>query len=260
MSTRLSSLAIQIEAIGVDKVKSALREVGGEAETQSRRLRLISGGASDAADKYGGLARGVAKFADEMEASGKVSARSLRMLIGDVSMLGFAFGPYGELVAGVAIGGAAIYHLFARTRDEIEKTEKQFKDSLAQMINAGDAIGLEKQLRDIYRGTPANNFQDAVKPKIDQMEELKKYRSALGEGKVWLAMGAKKAYDALAKDPDVLKYYELVRALHRILTGNGDSTTREDRSSGSAEPNPRGEERGRCRGAGESSACYSQGQ
>jgi hypothetical protein len=217
--TRLSSLAIQIEAIGVDKVKSALREVGGEAETQSRRLRLVSGGANEVADKFGLATRAVAKFSDELAEQGKVSGRNLRSLIGEISSLGFAFGPYGELVAGVAIGGAAIYHLFERTREEIDKTQQKFKDSLADMINTGNTVGLQTQLRNLEKGTPANDFQDAIKPKLVQIELLKKYQSSLGEGKIWLSMTAKKQFDELMADENVKKYFILREAILNPKTG-----------------------------------------
>jgi hypothetical protein len=217
--TRLSPLAIQIEAIGVDKVKSALREVGGEAETQSRRLRLVSGGANEVADKFGLATRAVAKFSDELAEQGKVSGRNLRSLIGEISSLGFAFGPYGELVAGVAIGGAAIYHLFERTREEIDKTQQKFKDSLADMINTGNTVGLQTQLRNLEKGTPANDFQDAIKPKLVQIELLKKYQSSLGEGKIWLSMTAKKQFDELMADENVKKYFILREAILNPKTG-----------------------------------------
>lgn len=213
MSIRLSSLAIQIDAIGVDKVKSALREVSDEGVATSRHLRLISSDVGAVGDKYGGVARGVARFADQIAESGKVSGRSLRSLLGEVGSVAGAFGPYGALVSAVAIGGAAIYHLFQRTREEIVKTQTTFQQNLDQMVNAGDAAGLTKQLRDLYRGTPAKNFEDALKPKLDKIAELKSYRSSMGEGKIWLGLGAKKAYEELMADENVKNYFTLVAAI-----------------------------------------------
>lgn len=202
-ATKISSVAVQFEATGLENVREAFRQIEGQAKGHS----------SNIASHYGRAARHIAIVGDEAVRAGEIGGSGMRKLLtvgGDIAGM---FGPEGMIIGALAVTGLAIFDHFQHARDQIAETAKKAREEIGSLVDAGDAAALEKQAKDLYRGTPKNEFKDALKPKLDKMEELKYYRSALGEGKVWLSVGAKKAYDELLADPDIQKYLALREAI-----------------------------------------------
>lgn len=124
-ATKLSSLAVQISAIGVDQVKSAMRELGGTAESTSNRM----------ATHYGKAARSLTLITNEAVRAGEIGGSALQKILTIGGDMAGMFGVGGAVVGAVSIAGLAIFNFFDRTRKEMEKT-------------AEDAISLMRRVRD----------------------------------------------------------------------------------------------------------------
>lgn len=126
MATRVSSLAVQIEAIGTEKVKSALRELGVEGEKTSNHLQT----------HYGKAARHLSLVTNEAVRAGEIGGSALQKILvvgGDMAGM---FGATGAVVGALAITGLAIYNYFDKAQKKIEEMAKTARAELRSLRDA----------------------------------------------------------------------------------------------------------------------------
>lgn len=140
-----AGVAVEFKATGVESVRNGLRLVRGEAESVGRASEGMSHGS---ARYLGEFARGLGNVAS----SGKVTALSMRELSGSLFGMSEMLGPAGILLPVLATLGYAIYEVFNKTREEIEKTRKKAQEELAALARSGDLIGLGKKATELYSG------------------------------------------------------------------------------------------------------------
>lgn len=93
-------------------------------------------------------------FAFEGLARGGVAAQSgVRAALRSVSSFASVLGPKGLLVGAIAGGTLAIVELFSKSREEMQKTVREFSQQLGQLATATDQIGLQKLAQDVIRGS-----------------------------------------------------------------------------------------------------------
>lgn len=155
-------VAVEFQATGVEEVRRGLRLVKGDI-----------GEAGASTEQFAVGARRMSFALEEMARSGEVAGRGLRELVATGGEMALSFGEGGPLVAAVAVLGLAFIDHFRRAREEIQKTEEQFKESFDRMVNAGDVQGLTKQAQDIFVGTPAKHFEDGIAAMERKLDELK---------------------------------------------------------------------------------------
>lgn len=158
---------------------------------------------------------------------GGISARSMKSLAIEAGSLATLFGPASAIAGAVALTGVAIYNLFHRTREEMSETRKKFEEELGKMVNAGDNASMMKQLQDLYRGTPANNFEDGIQALEARRAPLsRQYNNAAAAGNTTM-MGR---LTAQLREIDVVltpiqqKFNEISKAIRDI--GNAPLTIR----------------------------------
>lgn len=123
MSTKVSSLAVQIEAIGVDKVKTALRELGSDAERTSDHLGT----------HYGKAARHLSLVTNEAVRAGEIGGNALQKILTIGGDMAGMFGVSGAVVGALAVTGLAIYNYFDRAKKAIEETAKAARAELRSL-------------------------------------------------------------------------------------------------------------------------------
>ena len=167
MATRISPLAAQIELIGVDKVKTALREVSTGAEQMSSHLET----------HYGKAARHLALVTNEAVRVGEIGGSALQKILtvgGDrVGM----FGAGGAIVGALSITGLAIYNIFDRARKQIEETAKAVRAELRSLEDASAAT-IGGRINRVVSGDP---FADK---KIERLSnaQLQAEKAKIGAG------------------------------------------------------------------------------
>ena len=91
---------------------------------------------------------------ESLARGGAAADAGIRTALRSVASFAAFFGPKGLIVAGVAAATAAIIDLFSKSRDAIKQTAEQFQKSIDDMVKNVDTIGLQKQLKDVFLGTP----------------------------------------------------------------------------------------------------------
>lgn len=126
-----------------DVAKSAI----GQISVAGRSLSQITG-------RLGPALIGVGFGLEALARGGASADAGLRTALRAVASFATFFGPTGFIVAGAAAATAAIIDLFASSRDEMQKTAEDFQKNIDAMVKNVDTIGLQKQLKDLERGTP----------------------------------------------------------------------------------------------------------
>lgn len=156
MAARLTALAVQIEAIGVDKVKRALREVEGEAQ---RAGRGIAGATSTAGPtKFAASARTMAAGLGQVAASGEIAGAGMKQIVIQGSQMALLFGVGGPIVGGIGLVALGIFNMFQRTRKEISDTARTARAELRSLsLSSGSDLLVELYSGDFTAdpGSPA---------------------------------------------------------------------------------------------------------
>jgi hypothetical protein len=118
----------------------AIEEIGEHTEIMSHSAMI----------GLGELTRGIAKTAE----AGHAGAFSMKEFAGAAMRLGATLGSAGGLAGIAVLVGGALYEMFSKAREEMKKTEDQFKESIANMANETRGQDLVKQARDLLYGTP----------------------------------------------------------------------------------------------------------
>lgn len=129
---------------GLTGVGRAARVAGAEATLMSRSTLI---GVSE-------LARGVGRVAQ----AGQVGAFAMREFTGAAFRIGAVAGVWGEVIAVAATLGFAIYEIFSGARKEIDKTKKEFEDSIKDMVDTANNAGLIGKFRELEVGLASNGF------------------------------------------------------------------------------------------------------
>lgn len=158
-----SSVNLRILSPDGKNVLAELQTLDRVGQRTARNIGTAHKAAFTDMSHHGGIA--ARKLAGEIAMiahEGAISARSMKQLAIEAGGLATLFGPEAAIASAVALTGVAIFNMFNRTREEMEKTRKAFQDELTKMVNAGDNAALMKQAQDLFRGTPANNFEDGI--------------------------------------------------------------------------------------------------
>lgn len=146
MAARLTALAVQIEAIGVDKVKRALREVESEAQRAGKGVANATSTAGPA--KFAASARTMAAGLGQVAESGNLAGAGMKQIVIQGSQMALLFGVGGPIVGGIGLVALGIFNMFQRTRREIAETARAARAELRSLsLASGNEL-----LQELYSG------------------------------------------------------------------------------------------------------------
>jgi hypothetical protein len=142
-AAKLSEVAVQIEAIGLDQVKAALRELGADGQRSSERL----------VTHYGKAARSLTLVTNEAVRAGELGGNALQKLLtigGDMAGL---FGVGGTVVGALAVAGLAVFNYFDRAQKKIEEMANAARTELRSLRDMS-AKGIAERINTAVSGDP----------------------------------------------------------------------------------------------------------
>ena len=144
-ATARAGVAVEFRATGVESVRNGLRLVRSESDNVGRATESMG---HSSARSIGEFARGLGNLATQ----GRVTTLSMRELTGSLFGMSEILGPAGILIPILASVGFAIYEVFSRTRDEIEKTRIKAEQELANLQRSANLSGLSDLAQKYYSG------------------------------------------------------------------------------------------------------------
>jgi hypothetical protein len=157
-------LAVQIEAIGVDKVKSAMRELESSAGHTSE---AVSG-------HYAKAGRHLALVANEAVRAGEIGGTALQKILTVGGDMAGMFGAGGAVVGAIAVTGLAIYNYFDRAQKKIEEMAKSARAELRSLRDES-AAGAAQHLNRVAGG----DIYDDDALRRESMDTLNRQRRQL---------------------------------------------------------------------------------
>lgn len=160
----VKALLVEIDG-NVEKLRRAVRQ--GESElsgfaTKAKKTSTEAGAGADAmADKQAGAARAIASVTETIARQGKVSGDAAKQLIAQAANVAFAFGPTGAIAGAIGIATLAIVGMFARTREEVEQTERRAIQAMNKFAEM-DANAQAREYQQSFRGTRFAGAVDTV--------------------------------------------------------------------------------------------------
>lgn len=215
MSSVVAPVQVQFRTEGVEAVKRATDDVARSVARSAREA--ATGGAQTSAiiGRIGASARTAAGGLEAMARTGQASSGVMKTLVTSGAEMAFMFGPKGAIAGAVAITGIAIFQFFKRTRDEITATRKKAQEEVAAMLNVGNYLGLQTQLRDVEIGTPGEFYKDGIRGVDLRLAEIAKERAAGASGWFSTKIGdlAKEERELLAKRAELVARAERLRSI-----------------------------------------------
>lgn len=141
--TNVSAVAVQLEAIGLDKVRAALRTLETDATRNSANV----------ARHYGRAARNISIVGEEAVRAGEIGGSGIRKLLVIGGEVAGMFGPTGLVIGALAVTGLAIFNYFDRARKQIEETAKKAREEM-RSLRAASAAGVAEQISQLKMGNP----------------------------------------------------------------------------------------------------------
>ncbi|HWL41022.1 MAG TPA: hypothetical protein VNO75_12375 [Gemmatimonadaceae bacterium] len=141
--TNVSSIAVQLEAIGLDKVRSALRQLEGDATRSSGSVQ----------NNYGRAARNLAVVGNTAARAGSIGGSGMAKILTIGGDMAFMFGPHGAIIGAFAVTGLAIWNHFDRIGKKLEETAKKARAEMASLRKAS-AETLAERINELVRGDP----------------------------------------------------------------------------------------------------------
>lgn len=155
--TRTFASSFESAAVPVQRTAAALGNVARSTQAASSRFALINretGQFTALGNRASNTAIGVAFGLEAIARGGSAAEGGLRTALRAVASFGAFLGPKGLIVSGAAAATAAIVDLFARSREEMEKTQLDFGQRISQMIQDSERDALKAQLKALVEGVP----------------------------------------------------------------------------------------------------------
>lgn len=210
-------------ATDVARTTRNLAAAGTEASRTASRFRLLNdatGTFSPLGRKFSGAAIGIAFALEGLAREGATADDVVRKLLRTVASVSAFFGVKGLLVAGVAAATAAMIDLFTQTREEMQKTQEAFKDSLTDMVRSADVVGILKALQEVQIGKLTLDPKSGVFKLTGGLSDLKaeladleaKQLKAFQSGDVLAGIGryAGRIRELRAEIPPLQEQYDLL--------------------------------------------------
>jgi hypothetical protein len=176
------------------KLDAAIRGVESRVARTGGAVSGLAAGADNMGRRFGQATLQMAGGLEIMARTGTVMGEGLRSVVSQGSNIAFMFGTAGPIVGAIGIAGMAIVDLFANARKQIEETERQAKETLDRMQDAGDFASMNARARDVMFGTPSKDFKDGIdylQSHVPQLEaSLNAAQRRLGTGFLDLVKGA----------------------------------------------------------------------
>jgi hypothetical protein len=192
----------ELGAAAMQRAANAANAAGANTGLLGRFVNSTTGEFTALGKRGAGALVGIAFALDGIVQSGGKAGDTIHSILRSVATLAPAFGPEGLIVSAVAAGTDAIVSIFTETRRQMDDTVRQFEQSLRQMQNAGDTIGLEKQLQSLQIGEPAaglSKFSPDSGPLRFFIGSLKDLRAQLADVQGELSAGSFSSAGAVRK-------------------------------------------------------------
>jgi hypothetical protein len=182
-------------------------DAAGATHEQQLRLSVATRATEDRIDsmgeKYARAGERGERALSNMMRTGELTGRSVNNLVAAAGDLGFAFGPAGAIVAGIAMVGLAVVTHLERAEVKLEDIADKFTHHMNEMLMNGSAVDAAKAAGKAY----ITELEAIAKVKRDQAE---------GISSIWGAVTGSKNGIPFEQTPDIV---QILRAIH----AHGDS-------------------------------------
>lgn len=161
MAAKVSALAVQLEAVGTEKVKSAILDIERTAAKARNGMKQAFDPAGP--NRFAASTRTMAMGLEQVARTGNLAGEGVKGIITSGAEMALMFGAGGAIAGAIGITALGIVNMFRRTRDEMRKTTEAWIAERARMVNAGDVSSQMEQLRTLELGTPAKFGADGLR-------------------------------------------------------------------------------------------------
>ncbi len=145
-----------------DAAKKAAEEMAAAAAKSGRGVQNLGTQSEVSGSRAAKAAIGFAAVGQAIGRTGSLTADAGTRIIEAGSQVAMMFGPKGLAVAAILSFATFAMSKFRQTSTEAAEMAKKFEESLAQIANAGDKVGIRQQMRDLELGVPAGALDSIV--------------------------------------------------------------------------------------------------